>query len=128
MSNFYLSQIEIVNTGNNYVAFWADANNYSLIFDFSARGVWFVNENARQYYKKNKGKLPSQKVFQRRVGILPHSKYIIKTQIYIYNKEQFLKSNKNLRIQFFFYDAYLAYGEDVSRPSVISENTIDYNW
>lgn len=127
-TNLYLAQIEIVNTGSNSVSFWEETTDYAWIFSFTAAGVSFVNKYGRLYYEKKITKIPIQKSIQRKVKVLPHTKYIIKTQFYINNKERFLKTNGNLRLTFFYNDADLNFMEDDMRPKIISENVIDYKW
>ena len=127
-SDYYLAQIDIVNTGKSFVAFWENQDDYSLQLGFAAGGVCFVNKYSYQYYEKYKSDLPPQKVNLRKVGILSHAKYRIKMPFYIYNKKIFLKSNKTLRVTFLFNDANLNYMEDESLPRINSENVIDYKW
>ena len=127
-SDYYLAQIDIVNMGKSFIAFWENQDDYSFQLSFAAGGVCFVNKYSYQYYEKYKSDLPPQKVNLRKVGILPHAKYKIKMPFYIYNKRIFLKSNKTLRVTFLFNDANLNYMEDESLPRINSENVIDYKW
>jgi hypothetical protein len=82
-SDFYLAQIDIVNTGKNFVAFWENPDDYSLVLSFFAGGVCFVNKSTYQYYEKYKTNLPPQRENLRKVGILPHARYRIKMPFYI---------------------------------------------
>jgi hypothetical protein len=127
-SDFYLAQIDIVNSGKNFIAFWENPDDYSQQLSFSAGGVCFVNKSFYQYYEKYKTYLPGQRVNLRKVGILPHARYRIKMPFYIFNKKSFLKSNKNIRVCLLYSDANLNYFEDESLPNIISENTINYKW
>jgi len=127
-TNLYLAQIDIVNTGSSSVSFWEETSDYAWIFSFTAAGISFVNKCGRLYYEKKIAKIPLLKSIQRKVDVLPHSKYIIKTQFYINNKERFLKTNRNLRLTFIYNDANLNFMQDDMRPKIISENVIDYKW
>ena len=80
------------------------------------------------YYEKKLTNIPPRKAIDKKVRILPHAKYTIKTQFYIKNRELFLRTNKNLRLEFYFNDANLGFMEDPMCPRVLSENIIDYKW
>jgi hypothetical protein len=127
-SDCYLAQIDIVNTGNSSVSFRETTYGYSWIFGFSAGGVMFITEDERLYYEKKRTDIPTVKGVEKKVRILAHSTYTIKTKFYIRNRELFLKTNKNLRLEFHFNDANLGFMEDESRPKIISENIIEYKW
>jgi len=126
-SDFYLIQIDIVNSGNSTVSFWETTSCYDKIFAFSAAGILFINENDRLYFEKKIPDIPAVYEVNKKVSILPHQKYTIKTQFYIKNRENFLKTNNNLRVFFHFFDANLQLMEDVMFPKVTSD-TIDYKW
>jgi hypothetical protein len=127
-SDCYLTQIDIVNIGNSSVSFHEIATEYSLIFGFTAAGIRFVDADEHLYFEKKLIFQPPEKAIDRMVRILPHNKYIIKTQIHIKNRKRFLETNKNLRLEFHFNDANLGFKEDESCPRVISENIINYRW
>jgi len=127
-SDFYLAQIDIVNTGDSTVSFWETTSNYGWMFDFNAAGVFFVNKNLRLSIEKKINDSQPESVVNNKIEIIPHSKYIIKAQFYIFNRDRFLKSNKNLRLVFHFFDSNFEPMEDDMLPSIISENTIDYTW
>jgi len=128
-SNYYQLQIEIVNTGSKSVSFWEDTNTYQYVFMLSAGGIIFVNNREREYALKNiPYKQKAMLATYRKVSILPHVKYLIKLDICIYNREVFFKSNKNLRLLFHFEDANLAFCEDPTKPKILSNNVIKYNW
>jgi hypothetical protein len=127
-SDFYLAQIDFENTGNSTVSFWETTSGYNFIFTFCAYGITFLNIDQRQYVENKMTSIPERLAVKIRTDILPHAKYTIKTQIYIFNREQFLKNNKNLRLEFRFNDANLVFMEDPMSPSIMSEDTIDYKW
>jgi len=127
-SDYYLAQIDFVNSGNTPVSFRETTYGYSWIFGFTAGGVRFVNKYERLFFEKKITYIPSTKGVDKKTSISPHAKYIIKTQFYINNKVLFLKTNKNLRVEFHFNDANLGFMEDVTCPRIISENVIDYKW
>ena len=127
-SDFYLAQIDFENTGNSTVSFWETISGYNFIFTFCAYGITFLNIDQRQYIEKKMTGSPERLFVNKRTDILPHSKYTIKTQIYIFNRERFLKTNKSLRLEFYFNDANLAFMEDSMCPKIMSEDTIDYKW
>jgi len=128
-SKYYQLQIKIVNTGSKSVSFWEDTNTYQYVFMLSAGGITFVNNREREYALKNiPYKQKAMLATYRKVRVLPHGKYLTKLDICIYNKDVFLKSNKNLRLLFHFEDANLAFCEDPTRPKIMSENIIEYNW
>jgi len=127
-SDCYLTQIDIVNTGNSSVSFHENATAYSWIFGFTAAGIRFVHADEHLYFEKKLIFQPPTKVIDRIVRILPHNKYVIRTQIYLQNRKRFLETNKNLRLEFSFNDANLGFMEDESRPRIISANIIDYKW
>jgi len=127
-SNCYLAQIDIVNSGNTSVSFRETTYGYSWIFGFTAGGVRFVNKYERLFFEKKITYIPPTKGSDKITRISPHAKYIIKTQFYINNKVLFLKTNKNLRVEFHFNDANLGFMEDETCPRIISENVIDYKW
>jgi len=127
-SECYLAQIDILNTGNSTVYFWKTPYDYSLIFGFTAGGIRFIDKNERLYFENKIKYLPPQKATNIKTVILPHTKYTIKTQFYITKKELFLKTNRNLRMEFHFNDANLGFKEDESCPRIISENVIDFKW
>jgi len=127
-SDCYLAQIDIVNTGNSTVSFRETTYGYTWIFGFTAGGVKFITEDERLYYEKKITYIPPRKGVDKIVRILAHSTYTIKTKFYIRNRDLFLKTNKNLRLEFHFNDSNLGFMEDESRPMVISENTIEYKW
>ena len=125
-SDFYLIQIEIVNTGDSIVSFWELTSSYKLIFAFSAVGIFFINEDERLYFEKKISNIPAVNAVYKKVSILPHQKIIIKTQFYIYNKEKFLKTKNNLRVCFIYNDANLHFMEDMKQ--IICEDSIVYKW
>ena len=127
-SDCYLAQIDIVNTGNSSVSFRETTYGYTWIFGFTAGGIMFITEDGRLYYEKKLTNIPPRKAIDKKVRILPHAKYTIKTQFYIKNRELFLRTNKNLRLEFYFNDANLGFMEDPMCPRVLSENIIDYKW
>ena len=127
-SECYLAQIDIVNTGNSIVSFRETTYGYTWIFVFTAGGIKFVTEDERLYYEKKIADIPPKKGVDKKVRILSHAKYSIKTQFYIRNRELFLKTNKDLRVVFLYNDANLGFGEDVTVPKIISKNKIDFNW
>jgi len=127
-SDYYLAQIDIVNTGNSSVFFREPTYGYSWIFVFSAAGVKFINKYERLYYEKKITYIPSVKGGEKKVRISAHASYTIKTEFYINNRELFLRTNKNLRVVFLYNDANLGFMEDESRPKIISENAIDFRW
>jgi len=127
-SDFYLAQIDFVNSGNTPVSFRETTYGYSWIFGFTAGGVRFVNKYERLFFEKKITYIPPTKGSDKITRISPHAKYIIKTQFYINNKVLFLKTNKNLRVEFHFNDANLGFMEDETCPRIISENVIDYKW
>jgi len=127
-NNAYLAQIEILNTGNSSVSFFEPTSSYVEIFSFTAAGVWFINQNQLLYYEKKIAEVPLQKTTYKKVRILPRGKYVIKTMFYIYNRERFMQTNKNLKLAFYFNDANLQYREDETNPYILSENTIVYKW
>jgi hypothetical protein len=125
-SDFYLIQIDIVNTGDSTVSFWETTSNYVWIFGFSAFGVVFINQNQRLNIEKKITDSQGQKAVQIKVKIIPHSKYTIKTQFYIFNKEKFLKTKNNFRVVFIYNDADLQLMEDMKQ--IICEDSIVYKW
>jgi hypothetical protein len=127
-SDFYLAQIDIVNTGNSTVTFWEPTYGYSWIFVFSAAGVKFKNQDEHQYTNKKITYLQPIKGVNKKIKIFEHTTYKIKAEFYIHNRELFLKTNKNLRVVFLYNDANLGFMEDENRPKIISENTIDFKW
>ena len=128
LSDCYLAQIDILNTGNSIVSFRETTYGYTWIFVFTAGGIKFITEDERLYYEKKIADIPPKKGVDKKVRILPHTKYSIKTQFYIRNRELFLKTNKDLRVVFLYNDANLGFGEDVTVPKIISENVIDSKW
>lgn len=128
-SNYYQLQIEIVNTGSKSVSFWEDTYTYGQIFRFSTGGIMFVSKPERKNALKN---IPykDENILApyKKVRILPHARYLITGDIFIYGREVFLKNSKNLRLLFHFEDANLAFLEDPTRPKIMSENIIEYNW
>jgi len=127
-SDCYLTQIDMVNTGNSTISFREIATGYSWIFGFTAAGIRFVDADKHLYFEKKLiFKLPI-KAIDRIVRILPHNKYVIKTQIFINNRKRFFETNKNLRLEFHFNDANMGFLEDESCPRIISENILDYKW
>lgn len=127
-SDCYLAQIDILNTGNSSVSFRETTYGYSWIFGFTAGGIQFINKYERLYYEKKITDIPPIKGVDKKVRILAHATYTIKTEFYIRNRELFLRTNKNLRLEFQFNDANLEFMEDETCPYIISENTIYYNW
>lgn len=127
-SDFYLAQIDFENTGNSTVSFWETTSCYAFMFTFCAYGICFLDKGQRQYIEKKMTGPLEQSFVKIRTDILPHAKYTIKTQIYIFNRDRFLKTNKSLRVEFRFYDANLEIMEDSMSPSIMSEDTIDYKW
>jgi len=127
-SDCYLAQIDIVNTGNSTVSFYENATDYSWIFGFTAAGIRFVHADEHLYFEKKLIFNPPTKVIDKIVRILPHNKYIIRTQIYLQNRKRFLETNKNLRLEFHFNDANFGFLGDESCPKIISENLIDCKW
>ena len=125
-SDFYLAQIDIVNTGDSTVSFWETTSNYVWIFGFSAFGVVFINQNQRLNIEKKITDSQGQKAVQIKVEIIPHSKYTIKTQFYIFNKEKFFKTKNNFRVVFIYNDADLQFMEDMKQ--IICEDSIVYKW
>lgn len=123
--DFYTIQIDIVNTGNSTISFWEKSSSYCWTFDFSAGGVLFVNKTERLYFEKKIPKIPTIKDIDKKVSILPHQKYTIKTQFFINDRKTFLKTNNDLKVIFIFSDANLLFREDVIK---ISSNTINYKW
>ena len=124
-TDFYLAQIDIVNTGNSAVSFWETTSGYSSIFAFTATGIIFINDIERQYIEKKRPNVPAINVINKKVNVLPHQKYTIKTQFYIRNRKRFLETNKNLRIIFIFSDANLLLHEDMIQ---ILSDSINYKW
>lgn len=127
-SDCYLAQIDIVNIGNSIVSFRETTYGYSWIFVFTAGGIKFITEDERLYYEKKITEISPKRGVDKKVTILPHTTYTIKTKFYIRNRELFLKTNKNLRVVFLYNDANLGFEEDVTVPKITSENTIDYKW
>jgi hypothetical protein len=125
-SNFYLLQIDILNTGSSTVYFWESTSVYGWIFAFSAVGILFINENERLYFEKKIPNIPAIHEIYKKVSIASQQKYTIKTQFYIYNKEKFLRTNNNFRVIFNFNDANLAFMEDIKQ--IICEDSIVYKW
>ena len=127
-NDFYLAQIDIENTGDSTVSFWETTSNYAWIFTFTKYGIIFINHNQRLNIEKKITESQPQTAVRTKVEILPHTKYTIKTQFYIFNRKEFLKSNKDLRVELYFNDAKLEFMEDPMCPKVISVNAINYNW
>jgi len=126
VSDFYLLQIDIVNRGDSTIFFWERPSCYDWNFAFSATGILFVNENERLYFEKKIPSIPSIIEIRKKVSISPHQMYTIKTQIYIKDRERFLKTNNNLRVIFIFNDASLQFMEDIKQ--IACEDSIKYNW
>jgi len=124
-SDFYLAQIDIVNLGDSTVSFWETTSCYDGIFAFSSAGILFINENDRLYFEKKIPEIPAIHQINKKVNILPHQKYTIKTQFYIKNRKRFLETNNDLRVIFLLNDANLEFMEDIKQ---IPSDTINYNW
>ena len=119
-------QIDIVNTGNSTISFLEKASSYCWTFAFSAAGILFINENERLYFEKKIPDIPSIREVEKKIRILPHQKYTIKTQVFIKDRERFLKTNNNLRVIFMFNDANLQFMEDMKQ--IICKDSIEYSW
>jgi len=124
-SDFYSIQIDIVNTGNSTISFLEESSSYCWTLAFSAAGIIFVNKNERLYFEKKIPNIPTVTEVEKKVSILPHQKYRIKTQFYIRNRKRFLETNQKLRIIFIFSDANLLLHEDMIQ---ILSDTIKYKW
>jgi len=127
-SDCFLAQIDIINLGNSTVTFWETTYDYSLILGFTAGGIRFVNKNDRLFLEKKITYIPPIKAVEKKNKILAHEKITIETNFFINNRKLFLKTNKNLRVEFHFNDANLNFKEDQMGPRVLSENVIDYEW
>ena len=127
-SDIYLAQIDFDNTGDSAVAFWETTSNYAWIFSFSAYGIIFINQNQRINIENNITDSKSQSAVRIKTNILPHTRYTIKTQLFIFNKDRFIKTNKKLRLEFYYNDANLEFMQDQMCPKIISQDTIDYKW
>jgi len=125
-SDFYLLQIDIVNIGDSIVSFWEKKSSYSWTFAFTAAGILFINENDRLYFEKKISNIPAISEVYKKVSILPHQKYTIKTLLFIKDRVRFLKTNKNLRVIFIFNDAKLQFMEDMKQ--ITSEDSLKYKW
>jgi len=127
-SDFYIAKIDIENTGDSAVSFRETTYDYAWIFNFTAYGVFFINEYQRLYYEKKIDHIPELSAVDREVVIFPHTKYTIETMFYIFNRKRFLQTNKNLRLEFHYNDANLGFMVDRMNPTITSQDTIDYKW
>jgi hypothetical protein len=125
-SDFYSIQIDIVNIGKSTVSFLEEASSYSWTFAFSASGVIFVNETVRMYLEKKIPNIPTVTEVEKKINILPHQKYTIKTQFFIKDRVRFLKTNNNLRVIFLYNDANLQLMTDVKK--IVCQDSIVYKW
>lgn len=127
-SDYYQLKIEIINTGDRSISFWQDTNSYQYVFRLSAGGVQLVNDRDRCFFKGMPYKNVTTFATYRKIRILPHASFIQQLDLRVCDREIFLKSNKNLRLLFHFEDANLAFCEDPTKPKILSENIIEYNW
>ena len=120
-SNFYLAEIVIENAGGTTLSFWESKSSYVWLFDFTAFGVVFMTQDQLNNPQE-------QSVDDIKVTISPHTKHVIITQFYVFNRERFLETNGNLKLEFHFFDANLNFNEDQMCPKIVSENKIEFNW
>lgn len=127
-SSYYQIQIDIVNTGDKSLSFWQDMTTPYWSFSLTAGEVWFIYKKERQCYEKGIKYKPAQLGGLRKIRILPHAKYTTFQEFFIESKETFLKTNKDLRLVFYFNDANFGFMADYDHPKVMSENSIEFNW
>jgi hypothetical protein len=126
-SNYYQMQIDIVNTGNKSVSFWLDVNSYKWSFRFWAGSISFVESREVEcYIRGEKYKLYDHETYKT-IRVYPHARYTFKADFVIFDRENFLNSNKNLKLIFLYNDANLYWKEDPTRPKIES-NIITYDW